>query len=826
MPDHSEQLEHLKAALADRYRIERALGRGGMATVYLAEDLKTRRKVAIKVLKPEIAAVVGPDRFLREIVITAKLDHPHILPLHDSGEADGFLYFVMPYVEGGTLRDRLKREKQLSIEDAIQTTREVADALDFAHRHNVIHRDIKPENILLAAGHARVADFGVARALSEAGGERLTESGVAVGTPEYMSPEQSAGGDDLDQRTDVYSLACVVYEMLAGEPPFTGPSAQAILAKHMQAAVPDLSVVRPTINPHTQQVMATALAKVCADRFATAGEFARALEESLPAVDRGKRRRRLVTAGVATVTVPAIAIAVSLWITDCGSPTDAEGPPSGEAAELPRVAVLYFEDLTPDASFGHIADGLTEELIYELSGVNTFRVISKGGVRPYRTREVPFDSVVAALGANTVIDGSIQPVGNRLRVMVQLIDASSSTVVDRVSVERPLAQFVTLEREVAQQVAVALRRRMGREVRLRGATMGTSSSRARELVLWAARAREDADTLAAHKHPEDVRAAVEALQRADSLLALAHAVDPRWIRPLIDRGWAARDRGRLLRAPARVPVFEEGMRYAEQALALEPGNAEALELRGTLQWQLVTELEDAPTDPERLAKAESDLRAALDRDSTLANAWATLAFLFVTKGSFAEARLAAERALQVDAYLEDGYNVYVELFFSSLMLSDFEQAALWAHRGRLSFPGHWRFVEFELTLMRHDLDATPDPDRAWELVAELEQLDPPDKAREAGRQYHTIYRRVVAATISALAGHSDIARAEIARAIDATEGDPTLRLDLAYDEAYLRLVLGERERAAELLRNLVEARPVLRSQLARDPLFRDLRLSL
>ena len=217
-----ETLALLTSALADRYAIERELGAGGMATVYLAEDLKHHRKVAVKVLRPELAAAIGPERFLREITITAQLNHPHILPLLDSGEENGFLYYVRPYMQGESLRDLLNREKQLSVDDAVKLAREVADALNSAHRRDVVHRDIKPENILIEDGHAVVADFGIARAIDAAGSEQLTETGLAIGTPFYMSPEQASGSRDLDGRSDIYALGCVLYEMLAGQPPFTG----------------------------------------------------------------------------------------------------------------------------------------------------------------------------------------------------------------------------------------------------------------------------------------------------------------------------------------------------------------------------------------------------------------------------------------------------------------------------------------------------------------------------------------------------------------------------------------------------------------------------
>ena len=274
MPD---SFDRLKTALADRYAIEHELGAGGMATVYLAEDLKHHRKVAVKVLRPELAAALGPDRFLREIEIAAGLQHPHILPLHDSGESGGFLYYVMPYVEGESLRDHLTREKQLPLEDALQIARNVAAALSYAHSHDVLHRDIKPENILLSGGEAVVADFGIARAISAAGGEKLTETGVSIGTPAYMSPEQAAGTQDLDGRSDLYSLACVLYEMLAGEPPHTGPTAQAIMAKRFTEPAPTLRDVRETIPEGIDRAVRRALAKVPADRHATAAEFAEAL---------------------------------------------------------------------------------------------------------------------------------------------------------------------------------------------------------------------------------------------------------------------------------------------------------------------------------------------------------------------------------------------------------------------------------------------------------------------------------------------------------------------------------------------------------------------
>ena len=306
MPD---TVERLAKALPDEYAVQRELGRGGMAIVFLAEDVKHHRLVAIKVLRPEVSQHLGAERFLREIEIASQLQHPHILPLFDSGESQGVLYYVMPFVEGESLRERLKRERQLPLGDALRIASDVADALSYAHSRGIVHRDIKPENILLAGEEAIVADFGIARAVSVAAGDRLTESGIAVGTPYYMSPEQADPGGNLDGRSDVYSLGCVLYEMLVGEPPYTGPDVHAVLARHMAASVPSIRVSRETVPVPVEEAVRQALAKVPADRFRTAGQFAAALRDpaftsQLPVTSaRGGRRWPLVAAGAGVLAL-------------------------------------------------------------------------------------------------------------------------------------------------------------------------------------------------------------------------------------------------------------------------------------------------------------------------------------------------------------------------------------------------------------------------------------------------------------------------------------------------------------------------------------------
>ncbi len=361
----------LASALADRYRIERGLGAGGMATVYLAEDLRHKRRVALKVLRPELTHALGPERFLREIETTANLRHPHILPLYDSGQAGEFLFYVMPYAEGETLRDRLDREKQLPVAEAVQITREVADALGYAHSRGVIHRDIKPENVLLESGHAVVADFGIAKAVSAAGGETLTQTGLALGTPLYMSPEQAAGGQDLDGRSDLYALGCLLYEMLTGEPPFSGPTVESLVHQHLSATPRDVTQLRPRVPREIAGALDRLLAKNPADRYTTAVELIRAIEPGMPAAPRQDRPAgsRVRWVGGAVVLAVAVAVAVVLL-------GRAGGPGSGGTMVTTLRQVTFspeveeYPSLAPDGErlvFSRDVNGLRQLVLTSLA---------------------------------------------------------------------------------------------------------------------------------------------------------------------------------------------------------------------------------------------------------------------------------------------------------------------------------------------------------------------------------------------------------------------------------------------------------------------------
>jgi serine/threonine-protein kinase len=421
-------LDGLQSALGDRYAIERELGRGGMATVYLAEDAKHGRQVAIKVLHPELAAALGTARFLREIETAAQLSHPHILSLHDSGEADGFLYYVMPYVEGESLRDRLQREEQLPVDEALAIAAEVADALSYAHEQGVVHRDVKPENILLSGGHALVADFGIARAVTQAGGERLTETGLAVGTPYYMSPEQAGGEDALDGRSDQYGLACVVYEMLAGAPPFTGPTPQAVLARHAVDPVPPIKTIRDTIPEAVDAAVRRGLAKEPSARYPTATDFVDALRAK-PATVRPLRARNALLAAAAIVVV-LLAVALLRY-----------GGTAGRAPAVPLdtnlIAVMPFRISVADSSLQYLREGIPNLLGFTFGGRGAgFATVDHGTIaeawqNALAEGETDLDearqaAIARRFGAGLVLRGAVVGGRDELQLIGALHDVRTS----------------------------------------------------------------------------------------------------------------------------------------------------------------------------------------------------------------------------------------------------------------------------------------------------------------------------------------------------------------------------------------------------------------
>jgi serine/threonine-protein kinase len=523
----TEILSRLQVALAGRYAIERELGRGGMATVYVATDQKHDRPVAIKVLHPDLAAALGPERFLREITLTGRLNHPHILPLLDSGEADGFLFYVMPLVEGESLRDRLDKEKQLSIEDALRISREVADALSYAHSRDIVHRDIKPENILLAAGHAVVADFGIARAVTAAGGDRLTPTGLAVGTPAYMSPEQAGGTKDLDGRSDLYSLGCVLYEMLAGQPLFTGPTMESVIHQHLAVEPPSVTNIRPAVPASVVAALARALAKTPADRFNPVSRFADALRAGGPGdggtegrspASRARaafpRSRRFALLGVAAVVV----VGGGLLVLRLGREPAAGAPPVNPRT---AIAVLPFQNLSAEGPHSYFAGGLHDELLTQLSQVVTLTVISRTSVMGYAGTTKPLREIARELGVGSVVEGSVQIEGGRLRVNVQLIDAATDAHLWAERYDRALDDAFGIQSDVARRIVAAVGVALGAGEQQALFAAPTSSGEAYRLYLQGREYSIRPGTLR-----QNLESAVQLFERALALdpgFALAHA---------------------------------------------------------------------------------------------------------------------------------------------------------------------------------------------------------------------------------------------------------------------------------------------------------------
>ncbi|MGI8510327.1 MAG: protein kinase domain-containing protein [Gemmatimonadaceae bacterium] len=820
----------LTGVLADRYAIECEIARGGMATVYLARDLRHGSRVAVKVLHPDIAPLIGEARFNREIQVTARLQHPNILPVLDSGRVDGLSYYVTPYVDGESLAHRMERDLQLPIDDAVSIAIEVADALALAHAEGLVHRDIKPGNILLAHGHAIVADFGIAQLTvpkgsaqgAAEGAEKLTQRGVALGTAAYMSPEQSAGGT-VDGRSDIYSLGCVLYEMLSGQQPFSGINAQAVMARHMIDTVPLLRPVRPTVSVALEKVIHKAMAKAPADRFVDAAQFRdaiRAAGTALTTVPEHPRRRYTRIAMIVTAAVVVIGglLLLTSHITRLGARSTAVVRP-----DQSQIAVMYFDDNSPNRDMGYLANGLTESLIRELSAVPAIHVISRNGVRPYRDHPVGLDSLATALHVGSVVEGSVQRSGDKVRVTVDLLDAATGGHLDSRTIEQPAGDLFALEDDVVQQVAELLRKRLGEAIRLREVQEGTTSAAARVLLLRADNARDQAATITTRAHSGDAADALAFLAQSDSLLVQAESADPRWIQPVIARGWVMLDVADLSTGSAQERALRNALARADDALRIAPRNAYALDLHGTALWRLAADAPNSTQNDQQLRLAEQNLRSAVAIRPGLASAWSMLSKLLRFKGSLAEANAAAQRALAEDAYLEDAPDVLEQLYRSQARLGDYTSAAQSCERGRQRFPADWRFVECRLTLMLNNTANAPDPKLASRLVVQLENMDPQPQGTYSGHAYEQIFRRMVAATIMARAGVRDSARAVIAWARRAVASDSSASIDLEYDEAATRMALGEPEVALRLLSEYLEARPTLRSYIARDPLFTALR---
>jgi eukaryotic-like serine/threonine-protein kinase len=583
----------LAVALQGRYTFQHALARGGMATVYLARDLRHHRSVAIKVLRPELATAIGVERFEQEIRTVARLTHPQILPLFDSGAAGGMLFYVMPYIEGGTLRDRLDRERQLPIDDAVRIGCDVAEALAYAHNKGVIHRDIKPENVMFSAGRVVVADLGIARALTEAQADRLTPTGVAIGTPAYMSPEQALGDCRIDNRTDIYSLGCVIYEMLTGSAPFSGSTPRAVMARHSVDVVPPIRSVRATVPDGLERVVLKALAKAPVDRFATAGEFAEALRTPETLQDDG---------------------------------------------EDESIAVLPFANLSTDPDTEYFSDGMTEEIIDTLARIPGLRVAARTSSFAFRGRAVDLAEIGAKLKVTTVLEGSVRRSGNRLRITAQLIKVADGFHLWSERYDRDMTDVFAIQEEIAQAISkrLTLKERFF-DFNISGDFHLPSGRREDELTVTPPTRNLDAYHLYLKGRYYWARRGL-GLKQALDCFSQALALDPNYA--AAHAGLA--DTWTLLGIHGLVPasqVLPPARAAIQRALELAPDLAEAHCAAGTLklafEWDWVG--------------ASRDLRRAIELNprNIAAHYWLAV-LLGLVENRFEEGLLHARRAVELD----------------------------------------------------------------------------------------------------------------------------------------------------------------------------------
>ena len=744
MPDH---LTRVQAALTDRYRVEREVGAGGMATVYLAQDLKHHRKVAVKVLRAELAAVLGPERFLREIDIAARLHHPHILPLYDSGRAEEFLFYVMPYVEGQSLRDRLTRERQLPLDDALQIAREVADALSFAHSQGVVHRDIKPENVLLESGHAVVADFGIARAISAAGSERLTETGIALGTPAYMSPEQAFGEEHLDGRSDIYGLGCVLYEMLGGDPPFTGSSAQAILARKVVDQIPSLRTVRETVPFTVERAVRKALARVPADRFATAAQFADALKE---------------TAGPESYTAN--------W----ESPT-----------LLTSIAVLPFVFLSDGDNTRALSLGFADALITIFGNLEDVVVAPTSAILSYAAGAEPAQ-VCRDLGVRHILQGTVQQLGAHWRVSIQLFDAATHKTTLSEKHDFLLDDVFEVQDEIGRRVVESLQIRFPLSV-----------PRSRERYTSDPEAYNDYMTglrESSSDRQDMLRSAAEHLSRAverDPEFALAHATLS-FVSMNIHFGFD----------PQRI-WLQQAEDHCRRALALDPALPEGHLARAWILW--------SPAKNFQHADAIAALEQVLNARPNLERAHNRMATICMHIGRLQDGYIAHQQAQRANPKTRTGNLEWFHIFSGDFARAEeavetwFRERPenMIALRARIVPPlltGDLELAEQRLAAALKQLPDEPlivsqqgmlhawrrQPDLALQCVRRA--LDSP---RSFGHTHHTYYN---IACVHAVLGETDTAMAWLERSVDTGFACwPFFRIDphlesLREEPAFKRLV--------------------------------------
>lgn len=645
----TSELDRLQAALAGDYTLERELGRGGMATVYLATDVKHGRQVAVKVLLPELSTSIGADRFLREIKISARLAHPHIVPLHDSGEADGSLYYVMPFQEGESLRDRLERDGALPLDEVAKIVRDVAEALTFAHLQGVIHRDMKPENILLAGNSAVVADFGIARLMHDTGSHRLTSVGIAVGTPAYMSPEQAAGESEVSAAADIYSLGCVAFEMITGKAPFTGPSMQAVMARHAMAPVPSIHAMRAKISGDIDLVFERALSKTAEERFTTPLDFSDALTQAL-ALDPSTGAARAWMRRHVTLTRAIIGVAAAALVIGGGVIVSRR---RAAAAHIPMIAVLPFQNLG-GAEDEYFADGVTDEMNSRLANISTLGVISRASSTRYKKSTLRLRDIALELGADYILTGTVRTDraadgSGKVRVTPALVRISDYREIWSPSpydANLVPGDLITLQATIAEKVASEMNVKLLAAERSGLAAQMTESREAYEYFLRGNAAATD------YVSEPQTRSAVEMFERSVQ-------IDPNFVQAWAKLGVSESNYYYFFdRSPARRAKAEE---VVSRAVALQPAKPEVILAVGFLNYWVHSDFEGALREFEKIRRSQPNNSELL---------WA-VAQTKRREGKWDESRVLFERASALNPRSE-GY--LVDLATTDLAMRRFDES--------------------------------------------------------------------------------------------------------------------------------------------------------
>jgi serine/threonine-protein kinase len=815
------------------YAIDGVLGTGGMAVVYRARDLRHGRTVALKVLRADIAQAVGTERFLREIAVTASFSHPHILPLLDSGvTADdagrAIPYYVTPLIEGESLAVRLRARHRLPAPEAVRLAGEILEALRYAHEHGVIHRDVKPANVLLSGGHAVVADFGVARPLRTSGAavqpESMTASGMVLGTPAYMSPEQALGDTDVDARCDLYAVGCVLYEMLAGVNPFDTPTPHGVLSRKISGGYVPLSRLRPGLPPTLDTVIARALEPEPSDRFGSADEFLAELTRLDVRPSASAQASHATAAPVTPAPAPTRAtwiaaagasllfLATAAWLAgrmpgvDAGAAPDAAAPTGTPALDKARIAVLPPEVAGGDSL---VASTLHADLIDELARYPALTVISRNGVIGLSGAAARVDSVARVLGTGSLITSQVRGDGDSVWVTVRLVDGSTSAQVASHVAAGRRRDVLAVRSAMVDSVTTFLRRQIGvglQRQRERGAT----NADAWELV---ARAQLTSQAVADARDERVFR-------EVDALLAEAQSLDPAWVQPVARRvalrtNWAAVVQARdALARGSKAPTqwLREAIALADASLARFGTSADLRYERGRALMELW--IGSAPDAPEALREAaETDLTFAVQQRGDLAMGWYHLSQLREQRGDFAGAREAAERARKADAWLQNDAALVSRLLFASLALGDAESARAWCRTGLEQYPDRSHFWGCALNVLAWTATNAGDVEAAWRALDDAATRD-----RTGVLTAFSGQQRLLVAAVAARTGLADSARAIMER-VRSEAAAPMAGPGLDLNQAYVHTLLGETTSALDHIERFLAAMPASRGYVRRLPWF-------